>query len=378
MPSAWILICVLAGVGPGDVGPSDFVRLMDGLHGEVRDVSFVFEGWLRGVPPGRSIQEDMREGVSGRVGERTYQGGYAFRSDGATRLDCYIDYINDNKEFKSFSTHQVMVILDHQLSRVDELPERRDARPTVGPGGPGMLNRPFSPERICYFWFLQTLKDPASWRYQCLGWEEIGGHRCLKIQLDEGPGLPDRMADRPTVRYWIDLERGGHPLQVEFRRGDRPRMRTGDIELERLPGPGGRERWFPVHGVTYIYPVLGPGYVDRPVAYETYQVLQGTVRVNQGLPDAYFTLGWKGAIPENAALAARRKGFRKPLRRSDAQGIKQHLEEALAEADEQSRALEASSPARETWSGTSIWQVGFAAAGLIVLIGVGAWRWKFR
>ena len=105
-------------------------------------------------------------------------------------------------------------------------------------------------------------------------------------------------------------------------------MRTADIELERLPDADGRERWFPVRGVTYLYHFPGPDYVDRPVGYETYKVLEGTVRFNQNLPDAFFTLDWKGAIPENEQLAIRRKEFRKPPRRYDPEGIKQHLEKA--------------------------------------------------
>jgi hypothetical protein len=291
-------------------------------------------------------------------------------------LDCYEDYNNDNKPHKSFSNRKLEVILDKMRRSVDLAPDQRSEEPTVGGGGPGVLNHPFSPERINYFWFFKVLKDPASWRYEFLGWEDIGGHRCLKVRIDESWGLPDQLPDRPTIRFWIDMERGGHPLQVEFRRGEKIRMRTGEIELERLQGADGSERWFPVRCVTYVYPIPGPGYVDRPVAYETYKVVEGTVRFNQNLPDAFFSLEWKGAVPENEQLAIRRKEFRKPPRRYDPEGIKEHLKKNLAEADQQSKYLEASSAARNPWSWTTVGQAGFAAFGAVTLLGVGVWRWR--
>jgi hypothetical protein len=153
-------------------------------------------------------------------------------------------------------------------------------------------------------------------------------------------------------------------------------MRTAGIELERLPLADGRERWFPVRGVTFVYPFIGRGYVDRPVGYETYKVLRGTVRFNQNLPDAFFSLDWKGALPEDEGLAVLRHEFRKPPMRRDPAGIKQHLEKALVEADQQSRHLEAASLARESWSWTTVGQAGFAALGVVTLLGVGLWRRK--
>jgi hypothetical protein len=216
----------------------------------------------------------------------------------------------------------------------------------------------------------------VTWGYRFLGWEDVGGHHCLKVQFDEVYGLPDGIAERPTVRYWIDLERGGHPLKVEFRRGDKIRMRTAKIELEQVTGSDGRDYWFPVRGVTYVYPALVSGYVDRPVAYEVYKVLDGTVRFNQNLPDSFFTLDWKGAVPENRQLATRRKEFRKPIRRSDPEGIKRQLENDLASANQQSEELEASSQARARWSWSALAQVTFASVGVVFLMAVGIWRWR--
>ena len=250
-----------------------------------------------------------------------------------------MDHTNDNKIHKSFSSRKLEVILGNKLSRVDQFPDQRNERPTVGGGGAGVLNHTGSPERIHYSWFFLTLKDPAAKGYEFLGWEDVGGHRCLKVQLDEVWGLPEHMEDRPTIRFWIDMERGGHPLRIDFRKGEKVRMRTADIELQRVPGPDGRERWFPVRGVTYVFPFPGPN-MTRSGRWDTrtYAVIDGTVRFNQNLPDAFFTLDWKGALPENESLATRRKVFRKPPRRNDPEGIKVRcLREELAEADQQSK-----------------------------------------
>lgn len=378
MNSIFVLMVILIGVDGPDVGPAEFARLMNSLHSEVRDVSFVYEGWMTGVPPELSIEEDIRRGPKHRVGEMDYQGGYSFRADGATRLDCYVDHINDNKVHQSFSSRKLEVNLDQKLSVLSQVPDLRGETPAVRAGGPGVLNHTGSPERIHYFWYFQTLKDPAALRYQYLGWENIGGHRCLNVQFDESWGMPEQMADRPTIRFWIDMERGGHPLQIEFRRGVQFRMRTTNIELERVPDADGRKHWFPVRGVTLVYPFPGRDYVNRPVGYETYKVLEGTVRFNQKLPDALFSLDWDGAQPENEQLAVRRKGFRKSPRRNDPAGARQHLERSLAEADRQSKQLEASSAARERWDWTTVGQAAFAAVGAVVLLGTGVLRWWGR
>ena len=87
LPILWIMTLVAYAPDEGpQLGPAQFARLMEGLHHDVRDVSFVCEGWFRGVPRGRSIEEDLKAGPEHRVGEMVYQGGYTFRADrGATR-----------------------------------------------------------------------------------------------------------------------------------------------------------------------------------------------------------------------------------------------------------------------------------------------------
>ena len=154
-------------------------------------------------------------------------------------------------------------------------------------------------------------------------------------------------------------------------------MRVARIELQRV-ADGDVERWFPVSGVMYQYP--SPNNVSKgpPDLYEAYQVLHGTVRFNRKLPDAFFSLDWKGSIPETEQLATRRKEFRKPLRRYDPEGIRQHLAEELAEADKQSRQLEASSPAREPWNWTMLGQACLATVGMVILLSAGVRRWGSR
>ena len=375
MLSACVLMVLMTGVGDVEVGPSEFARLMQGLHGDLRDVTFVYEGWSRGVPSSRSIEEDVRSGPDRRVGERDYQGGYSFRADGATRLDYYTDHINDGKPHKSFSVHQLEVIFDHKLYSLDRMPETRNEKPTVGGGGPGVIKHSYSPEEIHYAWFFRTMGDPAKKGYKYLGWEEIDGRRCLKVELDVAWGFPEHMEDRPIYRFWIDMERGGHPIQIEFLRGERVMTRTARIALESLTDGDGRERWFPVRGITYIWPFFPKDDGGVPVAYETYQVLDGTVRFNQNLPDAFFSLDWKGAIPETEQLATRRKEFRKPPPRDDPEGIRLRLAKDLTEADKLAKQLEASSPAREPWNWTVLGQAGFAMVAAATLVTAGVRRW---
>ena len=343
---------------------------MQGLHADVKDVAFVYEGRVSGVPPGETPEGLERSGEPGNLA-MTYQGEFVTRSDGARRHDIFETQHNRKRPY---DVRQVMVELKDKCQAVSQFPDRRNEQPHRS----CELNFPGSADRILYRWFFRDLNDPLSRGYEYLGWETIDGHRCLKVQFDEVVGIPENMEDRPTIVFWIDLERGGHPLRVEFRRGGKVRMQVVDIQLARIPFGKGREAWLPVHGRHEDFLIIGPETPTRAVGFETYTVVDGSIRINHNPGDEVFTIDWKGTATGDQSLARRQREFRKPPRRTDPEGIRCHLAKALAEADEDDRRLEASSPARETWTPTLVWQAVLTLTGVFALGAAGTWKWTHR
>jgi hypothetical protein len=375
-----ILVALVATTqAPGaEVDAAQFARLMAGLHADIRDVTLVYEGKISGVPRGSSVEDVLRGGITGQAGIN-FQGSYSFRADGSSRIDSFVSETHEKEERQ---TQRTLVLFAHQLGELTRFPDRRNEKGVFKPGAPGSLNAPGAPTRIIYLWFFQGLTDPAAKGYEYQGWEEIEGHQCLRVQFDEAPGSPERRPDRPIIRFWIDMSRGGHPLKVEFAGGfageGGVRMRSTGIKLARLPLDDEHEVWFPVSGWTESFTGPGGRSSSRALGIETYYVVDGTVRFNRGLPDDYFSLDWKGRLPETPGLAQRRRDFRKPVRRNDPAGIKKRLDEQLREADAQAEQIEASSPAKVAEGWTILARGGLIAFGILLVCGAGIWRWRRR
>jgi hypothetical protein len=158
--------------------------------------------------------------------------------------------------------------------------------------------------------------------------------------------------------------------------------RTDRIELVQFTGLDGALVWLPVGGVTETFGVP-PSYSTVPTFRETLGVVQLTAVVNRGLPDDRFKVDWKpttgpnptsvasttpmsGAVEEIRATQKKLDAYRPPP--PDGASVQQRLDRALAEADRQSDALVASSPARRRWNPTLISQIVVGGAGLILLV----------
>ncbi|OJW25885.1 MAG: hypothetical protein BGO49_22005 [Planctomycetales bacterium 71-10] len=369
---------LLAQATPESIDADQFTRIMSQAYADVRDVSFVYEGEAVYTP--RGMTREAAKANPKVEGWKLFQGGYSFRSDGATRLDYYMTSYRHGDED---AFHQILVILNGQQTHLTQYPTRRNEQPTIRGGGPGTLNRPESPERFVYDWYFQTMIDPRTTidarvrNYQFLGWEDVDGHRCLKVQFNEVWGLDDSSPDRPVVHFWIDLERGANPLRVEFRHGKGGKMRTFGIELDQVEDGTGGSRWFPVRGrCEYLIDIDSSPYLGMPYCVEDYQVVAGTVKFNQSLPDEFFTVDWKGPYVETSELAKTRSTFRKPTPRYDPVSIQKRLAETLEKADRQTEAYDAVDPDSQAWGRFA--QAGLIGAGVAALVGVAAWKIRSR
>ena len=258
-----------------------------------------------------------------------------------------------------------------QLETTPDIGNRVTPIDTVA--GPNALNIEGSPGRILWSWFFRELNDIRTRDYHFERWDVVRGHHCAVVKMDYIPGFA--VKDKPTVTFWIDLNRGGHPLRVESHLGEALAWRTDAIELAQFPLPGGKDAWLPVDGVTEFFR-WGLESYDVPLVRETSHVVVDTVRLNQNLPDRAFTLGGKADGPEPAGLKAMKREFedvsprtRRKLRR-DPKGVGEQLDKELAAADQQARMLEASSVARQSWDWPTVSIYAFATAGIFSLCAV--------
>ena len=367
------ILAVLAQKPGADMDAAQFLRIIKGLHSEIRDVTFVFEG---GITPHDS-------GGINPAKPSMYQGLYSFRSDGATLLDVF----SWSPDMGKPGMRTIDVILKGNHSKISQVPDLGISQPQNGKGAPGVLNGPASAERILYLWYFQTLVDPELFGYEFQGWERVDGHRCLRVEFNQVPR--DQVAtwpgDLPIVRFWIDMERGGHPLKVEFWNGTKLFMRSDKIELARLSIADGKAIWFPIRGETNSF--NGPdkagrdSYRDSPFFTETYAAVNGSVRINQGLTDDYFTVKRKDAMPDIGDLRRMQRELNsKPVvrLRTDPRGVNERLDAKLKEAERQAKQLEASSAAREVWGWTPILQLALGVLGVLLVSGALLWRWRSR
>lgn len=351
-----------------EVDGKQFGRLMQGLHGDIQDVSLVFEGNLDFLGP-----DSWMKGKPEKV-EFGFQGTYAYRNDGSRILERYdIPASSDDA-----SSRKLIIGFDGQYKNATILP---DSKNQVSFGEESQDSAMAfvdlaSPERILYLAYFRKLEDPVSCNYQYQGWEDVDGHRCLRVQLDFGPGSDPQNENRPYLRFWIDVTRGGHPLKVEFFWSSSLQGRVENIQLDRFQLPDGKEVWFPVRGEDHSFIWEGES-LSRPTFRETYAVVTSSVQFNQGLKDERFSEFWKGTTFETPELKRTRDIFDStPPFRTDPAGVQERLDKWLIEADKQSEQLEASSSARAPWKPTAVLQVGFTALGLCLIAGAAYWRWR--
>lgn len=342
-------------------------------HAKIADVSFIYEGEVNFVGPAGLFDGDPNNLAN------SYQGVYAYRSDGATLLEIY----NRSKNASSPMQLRTYVVLRDEITESVRTPdlrkeeERKRKLPSLRVTPLAFLNMSQSPNRFLYTWFFQALKEPELYDTRFLGWESVQGRRCLVIRFDSAAGL-GRRENKPYIQYWIGMERDGHPIQIEMYRKGAPAGRT-TCELELFPLESGEKVWLPVRCVdeSFLWD-LEPQ--SGPVFRENMVMLTETLRLNQGLKDTAFTLEGARKLRQVPALASIAKEFDStpptPKVRNDYESVQKRLDEALAKAGDQARALDASREAAAEGRWESLAPILLALAGVALLSVAGWLRWR--
>jgi len=373
--SAIVVGLVLLSLGvQEEVDAARFGQLLSGLHEGIRDVTFAYEGGVRGGGGAGAAGVDLAKST------QDYQGRYRYRSDGAEFLDLYSRGTNPDQR----QEHELLQNLGGRssLTAVPDLKQVGSRSPPSKSKSarvirPSALNRPGSPDRILYLWYFDSLTDPTSVRYKFQGWEEIDGRRCLRVELDAQAGARPEQTGR--FRFGIDLTRGGHLLKVEFLEGNEIVARSDHIRLEQFTAVGGEAVWLPLSGEfgscqwESVREKKVVCYQD-PVLVESYRIIAGSVVVNQGLKDDDLTIQSNAKrYPEFRGFKADAKNAARPLR-TDPAGVQKRLDDSLADADTKAARLEASAPERDYWNLSQLVAVGLPGIGVVLLALAGTWK----
>ena len=364
-----LMLALLATTADPPVDAEMVAEVFRSYGSEYKDVQFLYEGTLTHL--------------TGDQKSSTFQGLYAYRSDGATLIDMFL------ADQKAPTTRLLWSLLGDRKEDLDatpsSLPAVRDREPEVSRGTDGLLDRPWSPERLFFKYFYRCHANPVEFGLEPQGWEDIDGHRCLIVTAYRGPrpkpGRPPYI--RTFVKLWLDLQRSAHPLRIEWHINGKLKVQTS-ITLEPLATPRGQLVWFPSEAQTHTFggEIINGKWVElaEPHYRETYHILPYTIKFDQGLADPFFSTKKQALVTSDESQAKLKRELEavKPVRKikepSDPESLKRRMDDALTRADAQATQLEASSAARASGHWSVVyrpWAIllgGVALAGLIIFL----------
>ncbi len=373
-----IMACLATGAVRGEaVSREDLLRLLRASREKLSDVEFVYEGSLKQLrnPDFEKVPKRFRNPHPlGPDDAMRFQGRFAYRRDGRAHLDLYT--------WQAPGEHPVTRNVACLIG--DGKVHLQTFHPGGGPLGPALSE----PGGISYFlggyrpwhfdvfpWLVSLLSDSGHYEYEFVGWEDLGGRRCLAVRLQD-------LAKVYINEFWIDLERHGNVLRFdEVVRGKRISQAI-DVDLVQVSDARGEIFWLPTRGRYVCFQDLWT-LLDEPVTEETFGIIQGTLLINRGLRNDRFMLAYRPGA--TAAVAVQRAGTAAvAVQRKDStirtvdgsKSLDDRLDSMLAEADRQSSELEASSPDR---SGTprNFWSWALAGAGIVSILSAAVLRRRF-
>jgi hypothetical protein len=349
-------------------------RFSENLNG-MKDFAFIYEGTIRFSDPAQAdhARPDRLD--------KDFQGNYAFRvRDAATVMDIYEQRLAGILPLN----HETFVLLGSSLQHRHQTPDldRAISAPVKQAGSPESLNRSASPQFFSTFWLVRNLsRDPKAWDFHCTGWDTIDGRQCVRAQMNEL--FEGNFPNKPVIRLWIDLERGGMPIKLEHERDKVTIKRVEKVRLGRFSLPGGGFVWFPLGGSSKTFSFKNGENPNSPHFEEVSNVVNGSLRFNQGLTDNDFSFRPGGRIltlskklgADRRFELARSKSV-KPEQRTDREGVESTLKKRLAEANEQATELQADT-GEEAINFQKI-QVVLSLLGICVIVGIIVWKRRNR
>jgi hypothetical protein len=149
--------------------------------------------------------------------------------------------------------------------------------------------------------------------------------------------------------------------------------RLRDVQLREIDAGSNGKIWLPVRGImeTFLSDVGEKGKTDiqrqkSPVKREEVLLLEESVRLNQGLTDERFQLEFPTGVPVTDVPTMARAGAQLAQLGHSGGIAPQLVARAIADAEKQRATLEATSTARQRWSGILVF--GYVAVGIAMVL----------
>jgi hypothetical protein len=337
------------------------------LYAPIIDVEFQYEGAIQQLqnPDYSKLPKELRDANAANVGKKnsySYQGTYAYRSDGAFHLDLY----RRPDDASQPVTREIHSLLDDTRGFRKLIPDKG------GLVGPDVINKShalsFIKEAFPTLVFSQPIihqllrAKSSSLDYSHAGWERKNGRNCLILEFF---GVEQKTGQKMfSHKYWLDLERSGQPIYSEKYDGGSLAVRVSEIELDLYQTDDGQTAWHPSKGRFQSFRNLFD-YSSTPVAEQNFDVLRGTLRINQKLANSRFSLDYglddstRASIRKAANVASNR------LRVSKKENSGERIRKALEEADKQAAPILVTAP---SWLGRNAFPLMLAGLGLVGLV----------
>ena len=353
--------------------PTQLRELVREKSAPLKSLDFVYEGHYQ-------QPNDRGPGGTGAF-DQDFQGTFLYRGDGAAYYDLYAIYPARSggvvRKKASLLKGRIETIRD----LVDSKQQIQKNQVKSREGSLMSLNPSESPADLCAAWQFGEYRDNFFHDLAIEGWETVDGRNCLRVRISVLSSADDTDKERHKRIYFFDLDRNAQVLKMQQYRKGEPAATIDEVRLKEYQLPGGGSFWFPVQSRQRMF---RPG--ERIAASDRIvSIVAGSERFNLDLPDSLFDVRRESAYPTpkelSAGTLARQFQAQAPAPpkepyRTDPVSVRKRIEDGLAEADRQSKELEASSPARQAWSGTTVAQVaiGVVGVGLLGFVAVRKWR----
>jgi hypothetical protein len=356
------LLPSIAADAEDNVDRQHMIDILRSLQAPIHDVELQYEGiskQLRAVDTSRlpdGIREANEQYGTDKLGS-TYQGTFAYRDDRSVHVDLF-----DRPERASEPLRRKI-----QCAFQGKFSERILVPDLGGVIGPDKTRRGnliwITREKAFLLVYLIPLigawLEIDDYDYEFNGWQTEGGHRCAVFTIS----LTNPATKKPgwATKCWVDLERGGHMLRSENYGDGNLSSRTTGIRLAQFEAEDKQVVWFPVAGRHETFQ-LGFEYSRRPVFDQTYEVLRGTLRINQGLKDERFSLDY------GLNLHERPTAKRNTPRKTRGQDAAAQVAKAFEDAEKRGPELRASAPSQTPWYARNAAPLIVSAMGLGVFV----------
>jgi hypothetical protein len=360
---------------PQSIDREQLARLIDGAKSDVRDYSFEFEGTIEWPRLARINlrHPDRPEGVLER-----FSGTFTERMDGARKLELF-RVINEYSSMEHF----VSARLNGEVRTAT-----RNGQNAIAKIGISKLKSTRIPGPSNYAKLL--LQDVvlafarSNLPYKYLGTRIIDDLECVGVEFREYDVPPPQAANVPTHRFWIAISRGAQVALYEERFGENVAKRTTTLDFKKLTAPTGNSIWLPVAGTHEIRVTTDFAknnaeliFLDEPVSVESLKIIGKGPRLEQNLPDSFFSIKPRPGDQVSDEIKKAQYEFGQYMVRAANEKnkpatdheIQQNLDQLLKDSDTLARELKASSPARDgpTWLDWSPWLLAAFTSSILLI-----------